>query len=348
MPKGNKMSLISNIASAAVGAAVGNLAGGLAGGLAGAANSLVGGLAGAGNNLMSALRSKNIPINAENFIPKEVTTAQIGSDGDPKDWRVRLSFPSSVAPYQDSPLFTPLREAGGLIFPYTPTISISSQANYTETPITHNNFQFTSFSSSRVSEISISGDFYVEDAVQGQYWLACIHFLRSVTKMFTGGVGLSGNPPVILYFNAYGDYVFKDVPVVVRSFSMTLPKEVDYITTNMTNPKQGSAGGFADPTSSLADTASQMAGLASAFGATKAANALRTVSNVSNVIGGLTSLANKTLAPSNEGKAGADDSHVPTQSSLNISLIPIYSRNRIRKFNLEDFIKGTYVKDGFI
>lgn len=342
------MSLISNIASAAVGAAVGNLAGNLTGGLAGAANSLTGGLTGAASNLMSALRSKNIPINAENFIPKEVTTAQIGSDGDPKDWRVRLSFPSSVAPFQSSPIFKPLRDAGGLIFPYTPTISISSSANYTETPITHHNFQFVSFASSRVNEISVNADFYVEDAVQGQYWLSVVHFLRSVTKMFTGGQGLSGNPPVILYFNAYGDYVFKDIPVVVRNFSMTLPKEVDYITTNMTNPKTGSAGGFADATSSLADTASQIAGVASAFGATKAANALRTVSNVSNLLGGLSSLTNKTLGPSNDGKAGADDSHVPTQSSLSISLIPIYSRNRIRKFSLEDFVAGNYVKDGFI
>ena len=85
-----------------------------------------------------------------------------------------------------------------------------------------------------------------------------------------------------------------------------------------------------------------------AFGATKAANALKTVSNVSNLLGGLSSLANKTLGPSSDGKAGADDSHVPTQSSLSISLIPIYSRNRIRKFSLEDFVAGNYVKDGFI
>jgi len=338
------MSLISNIASAAIGATVGNLVGGLAG----AANSLTGGLAGAAGGLMSALRSKNIPINAENFIPKEVTTAQIGSDGDPKDWRVRLSFPSSVAPFQNSPLFKPLQEAGGLIFPYTPTISISSVANYSETPITHNNFQFVSFNASKVNEISVSGEFFVEDAVQAQYWLSCVHFLRSVTKMFTGDSSLSGNPPVILYFNAYGDYVFKDIPVVVRSFSMTLPKEVDYITTNMTNPKAGSAGGFADPTSSLADTASQIAGVASAFGATKAANALKTVSNVANLVGGLTSIANKTLAPSGSGTAGADDSHVPTQSTLTLSLLPIYSRNRIRKFTLDDFVSGKYVKDGFI
>jgi hypothetical protein len=344
------MSLVSNIVSNVVGSAAGAV-GGLANGLAGSVSGALGGLAGAAGGLMSALRSKNIPLGAEGFIPKEVTTAQMGADNDDdSDWRVRLSFPSSVATFQSSPLFKPLRDAGGLIFPYTPTISISSTANYTETPITHHNFQFVSYANSRVNEISISADFYVEDAVQAQYWLSCVHFLRSVTKMFTGEGGLSGNPPVILYFNAYGDYVFKDIPVVVKNFSMTLPKEVDYITTNMINPKLGSSGGFQDPTASLADTAGQLAGVASAFGATKAANALRTVSNVSNLVGSLSSVAAKTQPGANSSsvKSGTDDSHVPTQSTLSISLLPIYSRNRIRKFTLEDFVNGKYVKDGFI
>jgi hypothetical protein len=63
-----------------------------------------------------------------------------------------------------------------------------------------------------------------------------VHFLRSVTKMYTGFQPLpdilfpaTGNPPPILTLNAYGEYVFKNVPVVVKSFSIDLPKDCDYI-----------------------------------------------------------------------------------------------------------------------
>jgi hypothetical protein len=166
--------------------------------------------------------------------------------------------------------------------------------------------------------------------------------------MFTGGSSMAGNPPVILYFNAYGDYVFRDVPVVVRSFSMTLPKDVDYITTNMTNPPATAEGGFGqDNTSSIGGTAQKLANVTSAAGLTQAANVLKTVSNVSKMLNG-----GSQSTPQNNGpissKGGNDDSHVPTQSTLGISLLPIYSRNRVRNFSLETFLSGGYVKDGYI
>ena len=119
------MDIKSVVKAAVTGAAVGaaaNLLGKNLGGVSGALGSLSG--------FASSLRSSNIPTDADNVAPKEVTTAQSGSGEDPADWRVRLSFPG-VMPFINSPLFTPLIEAGGLVFPYTPTISINSTANYT-------------------------------------------------------------------------------------------------------------------------------------------------------------------------------------------------------------------------
>jgi hypothetical protein len=169
--------------------------------------------------------------------------------------------------------------------------------------------------------------------------------------MFSGDSEFAGNPPVILYFNAYGQFVFKDVPVVVKSFSMTLPKEVDYITTNMSNPSTGTSGSFgADSTGSLMDTASKVAGIASAFGQTKAASAIQSAVKLANVIGGIAGGSSKSnpLSGAIGGRSSESDTHVPTQSSLNVTLQPIYSRTRVRKFNLETFISGNYVRDGFI
>ena len=239
---------ISSVIGAVAGAVTGSVS-----------NAINGALSGVAGGLSSALRSINIPLNAEAFTAKADTKPQQGAGGDASDWRVRLSFPNDVAEFAGSSVFTPLKESGGLIFPYTPTISINSTANYTESPVTHQNYQFVSYANSRVSEISVSGDFYVEDAVQARYWLSCVHFLRSVTKMFAGPDQRAGNPPILLYFNAYGDFVFRDVPVVVKSFSMTLPKEVDYIRTNI-NGIGTSVGNFGggDPTSSISGLANTM------------------------------------------------------------------------------------------
>ena len=75
-----------------------------------------------------------------------------------------------------------------------------------------------------------------------------------------------GNPPIILKFNAYGDYVFKDVPVIIRNYSIDLPSGVEYINTG--------------------------------------------------------------------------SSHVPIKSTFNVTLQPIYSREKIKTFDLQSFISG--------
>jgi len=58
-----------------------------------------------------------------------------------------------------------------------------------------------------------------------------MHYLRTMTKMFYGeGSGsLQGNPPPIVKLNGYGDYVFNQVPVVIQSFMIDMPQDVDYI-----------------------------------------------------------------------------------------------------------------------
>lgn len=323
------------------------IAGSAASNIGKVASGIASSLGGSAANLMSSIRSASIP--KDNITPKDIPDVQAGSGGDSSDWRVRLSFPNNVEEFQDN-IFNPLKEAGGLIFPYTPTISINAIANYNESPVTHQNYQFISYANSRTSEISISGEFFVEDAIQAQYWLSAVHFLRSVTKMFVGSDKRAGNPPILLYFNAYGDFVFRDVPVVVKSFSMTLPKEVDYIITNISGKEGRSGGNFgADTPGGVSNTTNQLAGVLSAAGATNAANLIRNVNNIGKLLAGGANgskISSRFLSASN--LSDENDSHVPTQSTLNLTLLPIYSRTRVRKFSLEQFIKGGYVKDGFI
>lgn len=153
------------------------------------------------------------------------TQANWGSKTD-LDWRVRLSVPST---YKSSPLLSPLLETNGFMWPYTPQIILEHSANYNSLHPTHSNYPFPAYQNSQVNAMTIIGDFFVENEKEGQYWVAAVHYLRSITKMAYGASSNAGSPPPVVKLNGYGDYVFKDVPVVVQMFTVELPNDVDYI-----------------------------------------------------------------------------------------------------------------------
>ena len=172
------------------------------------------------------------------------------------DWRVRVTLaPNSTYFYNDANnnLLSPLRTessnnvtsavvqsvnnlfgpAGqtrvGVVFPYTPSVTVQHSANYTPQKLTHNNYTQYFYDNSEVSPITINGEFTVQNVNEGQYLLATIYFFRSVTKMFFGAGNGAGNPPPIVYLNGYGQYYLPNVPCVVTNFSHTMPDAVDYM-----------------------------------------------------------------------------------------------------------------------
>jgi hypothetical protein len=107
-------------------------------------------------------------------------------------------------------------------------------ANYNSLEATHTNYPFLAYQNSKVEQITITGTFYCETGVDAAYWLAAVHYLRSVTKMaFGDSGGDTGQPPPVLKLNGYGDYVFNNLPVVVKSFTVELPNDVDYISSGI-------------------------------------------------------------------------------------------------------------------
>ena len=148
------------------------------------------------------------------------------------DWRVKLSLANSAYYLYESDtpgILAPLRETNGVIFPYTPTISINYNANYEQTDVTHSNFKFYQYKNSSVGEIQLQADFTAQDTNEANYLLAVIHFLRSATKMFYGQSQLAGTPPPMVFLNGYGPAYLPNVPCVVQSFEHTMPADVDYI-----------------------------------------------------------------------------------------------------------------------
>lgn len=170
-------------------------------------------------------RSRNLPAATTGRVQTR-TTAKWSASAADSDWRVKLSVPTQ---FNGSDLLSPLSTTGGMVFPYTPTIVIGHSASYNQLQPVHTNYPFQIYENSQTDDIMISGEFTVENEEEGRYWVAAVHYLRSVTKMFYGDGDNSGSPPPLVKLNGYGDFVFNNVPCVVVNFTVDLPNNVDYI-----------------------------------------------------------------------------------------------------------------------
>lgn len=280
-----------------------------------------------------ALRSLNLPAAGEAVGDIMGAISMFSSSDNPNDWRVKLSLPNWVS-FQSSAVLKPLKDAGGLIFPYTPQITMQSTAKYQQVATIHSNYQFNAYQNSDPGEISISGPFNVEDSSQALYWIACVHYLRSVTKMFSGYDPKAGNPPPIVKLNGYGAYVFKNVPVVITSMKIELGQDCDYISTDVV----GSAAG------EIADVADSIGGLSDTLGS--AIPGLSGITNtVSAIAGGVGQVSSLLGSFGVGGTTSAGTARVPTKSTISVTLKPVYSRNTTRTFSLDRFVSGGYVNN---
>jgi hypothetical protein len=154
---------------------------------------------------------------------------------DASDWRVNISIPEILLRQGDvlGPLITEggtsNSTSGKMIFPFNPTVLLSHTANYSQVHPTHTNYAYNAYESSQVDAITIAGEFYQENEDDAKYWIACLHFLRTATKMFYGNSEPLGNPPVVCRLNGYGKHVMNNIPVVITNFTTDLPVDVDYI-----------------------------------------------------------------------------------------------------------------------
>lgn len=238
----------------------GNLAGGLQG-LAGTISSAAGML----NNILSLRRGANLPSGAEAFI-KQGTAIKL-SPGAKNDWRVRITCQWNIF---NSPLFSLLENTGGVVWPYLPNITVSTKANYTTIDPTHGNYSFQTYKNSAVDDIQITGEFSCETETDAAYWIAATTFFKTATKMFFGQGEFAGNPPLVCNLTGYGASIFDKVPVVIKSFSVDLKDDVNYVRCN-------------------------------SFGT---------------------------------------NTWVPVMSTITVTVSPVYNRQRLRKFNLQDYARG--------
>ena len=267
-----------------------------------------------GLNPLKDTQSKATQQDAVNFKKKE-------------DWRVRLSLaPNSKYLYNAEPagILGPLRGTDGVIFPYTPSISVNYAAHYDTTELIHNNYKAVQYKSSSVDQITIGCDFTAQDTNEANYMLAVIHFFRSVTKMFYGQDALPkpGTPPPLCYLSGLGEFQFDAHPLVITNFNYTLPIDVDYIRagSSLTQPGVNTASASNSPNAAFGQDPASV-GAARLAGLNPGATAKPPTFNNAGV---------KTPA-----------TYVPTKMNIQITAMPIVTRTDISKnFSLRDYATG--------
>jgi hypothetical protein len=211
------------------GSTLGAVAGGLIGGQLG--NAVATRLAGAGINPAAM----NSPLTKYfSRIDPQITfgsgTRNIGSGQ--QDWRVKVVLPPG------SPIFggafasgalNPLANDKGVVFPHTPTVSLTHSARYESQSLVHTNYTFYNYTGSETGAITDTADFTAQSINEARYLLASVYFFRSCTKMFYGSGEYVGNPPPIVFLSGYGKFMLPRTPCVITQFSHTLPNDVDYM-----------------------------------------------------------------------------------------------------------------------
>jgi hypothetical protein len=255
-----------------------------------------------------------------------------------QDWRVRISLAASATYLYNDPapgILGRLKATDGVVFPYTPSIETSYVANYEKYDLTHSNYRGAYYKNSAVNDINIRGTFTAQDTNEAEYMLAVIQFFRSATKMFYGKDDQRGAPPPIVYLTGYGDYQFAGHPCVITNFSYSLPSDVDYIRAN--NPNNYGTdllnrrdAALSSPTAFSGQTARQaiLEALGVPFGAlTKKPTPGPITNSVTNT---------------------ARATYVPTKIEINVTLLPMQTRDQISKqFSLKDFANGKLIQGGF-
>ena len=246
------------------------------------------------------------------------------------DWRVILRLaPGSTYLYNaaDAGLLQPLKTTNGVVFPFTPTITMGYKAKYSEYDLTHSNYRGYFYQNSYTDAINLTATFTAQSTSDAAYVLAVIHFFRSVTKMFYGQDAQRGSPPPLVFLSGLGDYQYNNHPCLVQSFNYTLPADVDYISSGSPN----NLGLNLQPLQNLYSTTLN----AVSPTVTRLATAFLPAGAQNLVPAPLQSLLN-------------NPTYVPSKLDIQLTLLPVQSRQQVsRQFSLKGFANGQLLKGGF-
>lgn len=256
-----------------------------------------------------------------------------------EDWRVRLTL-AQEAPYlynasKEGDILYPLSVTKGVVFPYTPQIQMLYKANYEVIDVVHSNYKQYFYKNSSVEDINITCTFTAQDTAEANYLLAVMHFFKSVTKMFYGqdngqGSPRAGTPPPLCFLFGLGQFQFSEHPVLINSFSYTLPDDVDYIRSGSTTQYAGVNLGAYTPKP-------------------KAATGWKSyLPSLDRLAGSKLTKSGINPEPAFQYLSNSQATYVPTKIQLQIGAYPIVTRKSTTDvFSLTDYATGKLLQRGF-
>lgn len=250
------------------------------------------------------------------------------NDSDAQGRRVRLR-PKPLAAaqvYGGSGLLQPLRATNGVVWPYQPTISWEQSVDYSSIDMVHVNQEIMAYTKTPAAKFTVSGNFSVQNNQEGVYALAAIHFMRTTTKMYFGTGANLGTPPPVLLFDAYGQYMFNQLPVIITNFSVSLPDDIDYVPVDLALA----------PTYNSAQTKTNIPGYS------KVQITPQLLSQ--QVATDAAFISSSMFRTSLQGKSGYV--WLPAVFTLSVSLTVQNTATRLRAFNLDAFRTGALMKEG--
>jgi hypothetical protein len=161
--------------------------------------------------------------------------ANTNVSADSRRARLRPKPAAMTAIIGNSPILAPLKSTNGMVWPYQPNIGYAQELSYQDISMTHTNQEFYAYTRTNAVKLTCEGEFTAQNQTEGLYTLACLHFLRTVTKMYFGQGDNLGTPPPVLFFDAFGPYMFNQLPVIVTGFTANMPKDVDYMPIDLAN-----------------------------------------------------------------------------------------------------------------
>jgi len=256
------------------------------------------------------------------------------------DWRVRLQLAPGANYLYNAPtgpngggpgILWPLKQTDGVIFPYTPKITMNYKADYEAQILTHSNYKGYFYKSSYADAVQLNAMFTAQDTSEAEYLLAVIHFFRSVTKMFYGQDPNRGAPPPLVYLTGLGEFQFTQHPCVVANFNYSLPSDVDYIRARSTNINGTNLltrrNQQSLPTNPISGAVGRLQNLFSSQGINKGA---------------------LFYPPPTPNLGQNQPTYVPTRMEIDLTLYPMQSRQQVSKvFDNRQYNNGAQLKGGF-
>lgn len=149
------------------------------------------------------------------------------------DPRLKLLLKSGDVTYyrnNSNEILNPILQTKGIIFPYNPTVSLGGDSTYDPMDLTHTNYSYNSWKSSRPQDVQISDAiFTAQTEKEAKYALAVIHFLRTAHKGHTGSSNFPGVSPPVLLLNYLGPTIYRNTPVIITNFVVNMDTDSNIV-----------------------------------------------------------------------------------------------------------------------